>query len=154
LVEFVLEMTMQDKELKKIRELCDQAGIKLTPQRLEIFKEVLSHKDHPSAELIFKKLRKRLPTISLDTVYRTLATFDELGIIKRLNLSNARTLFDVNLDQHHHFICMRCKRVEDIYWPDFDKSNLPESISDLGSIQARHLELHGICNQCLNEENN
>ena len=145
---------MKDNELQKIRKLCDQAGIKLTPQRLEIFKELLSHKDHPSAELIFKKLRRRLPTISLDTVYRTLATFDELGIIKRLNLSNARTLFDVNLHQHHHFICTRCKRVEDIYWPDFDKSNLPDSISDLGSIQARHLELHGICKQCLNDENN
>ncbi len=146
-------MTSQDNELNKIRKLCDQAGMKLTPQRLEIFKEMLSQKDHPSAEFIFKKLRKRLPTISLDTVYRTLATFDELGIIKRLNVSNDRTLFDTNLEQHHHFICTRCKRVQDIYWPDFDNANLPESVSALGSIQVRHLELHGICNKCLNKEN-
>jgi Fur family transcriptional regulator, peroxide stress response regulator len=147
-------MTLQDNELQKIRKLCNQAGMKLTPQRLEIYKELLSHKDHPSTELIFKQLRKRLPTISLDTVYRTLATFDEFGIIKRLNVSNARTLFDTNLDQHHHFICSRCKQVEDVYWPDFDQSTLPKSVSTRGSIQTRHLELHGICNQCLNKENN
>ncbi len=143
---------MQDNELQKIRKLCDQAGMKLTPQRLEIHKELLSQKDHPSAEIIFKKLRERLPTIALDTVYRTLTAFDELGIIKRLNVSNTRTLFDTNLDQHHHFICTRCKRAVDIYWPDFDKSELPESFSALGSIRERHLELHGICNQCLEEE--
>jgi len=147
-------MNSQDNELNKIRKLCDKAGIKLTLQRLEIFKALLSEKDHPSAEIIFKKLRQRLPTISLDTVYRTLATFDELGIIKKLNISNARILFDTNLDQHHHFICTRCKGVEDVYWPDFDNSNLPESVSALGPIQARHLELHGICNQCLNKEKN
>lgn len=126
--------------------------MKLTPQRLEIFKELLSHKNHPSAEAIFKELRKRLPTISLDTVYRTLATFDEIGIIKKLNVSTARTLFDTNLDQHHHFICSQCKRVEDIYWPDFDDTSLPKSVLALGSVQERHLELHGICNQCLNEK--
>lgn len=145
-------MTSQDREHDKIRKLCDQAGMKLTPQRLEIFRELLAQKDHPSAELIFKRLRKRLPTISLDTVYRTLATFDELGIIKKLNLANARTLFDTNLKEHHHFICSRCRRVEDISWPDFDKARLPESVIALGSVRVRHLELHGICNECLKKE--
>lgn len=145
-------MKLQNNDLNNFRQLCDQAGMKLTPQRLEIFKELLSHKNHPSAEAIFKELRKRLPTISLDTVYRTLATFDEIGIIKKLNVSTARTLFDTNLDQHHHFICSQCKRVEDIYWPDFDDTSLPKSVLALGSVQERHLELHGICNQCLNEK--
>ncbi len=147
-------MTSQDNELNKIRKLCDQAGMKLTPQRLEIFKDLLSQKDHPSAEDVHRRLQVRMPTIALDTVYRTLATFDELGVVRKLHLANKRNLFDINLDQHHHFICTRCKQVEDIYWPEFDKANLPESVSTLGSIQARHLELHGICNQCLNKENN
>lgn len=135
----------------RIKQLCDDAGMKLTHQRLEIFKELLSVKDHPSAELVHKRLQKRMPTIAIDTVYRTLATFDELGIVKKLHVSNDRTLFDINLEPHHHFICSRCKTVEDIYWPDFDKANLPEAIADIGGVQSRHLELHGICNKCMNK---
>lgn len=139
------------KDLGRLKQLCDEAGMKLTQQRMEIFKELLSVKDHPSAERIHRRLQKRMPTIAIDTVYRTLATFDELGIIKKLYVSNDRTLFDVNLETHHHFICSRCKTVEDIYWPDFDKAELPDPVAEIGTIQSRHLELHGVCNRCANE---
>ena len=119
---------------------------------MEILKELLIAKDHPSADLIHSRLQVRMPTIAIDTVYRTLATFDELGIVKKLHIANERTLFDANLDTHHHFICTRCKKVEDLYWPDFDKSTLPNSIDQLGKIHARHLELHGVCSDCLKTE--
>ena len=92
------------KQLDHLKQICDEAGIKLTHQRLEIFREILSVSNHPSAEDIHKKLLTRLPTIAIDTVYRTLATFDELGIIKKLHVMNEKTLFDTNLEQHHHFI--------------------------------------------------
>jgi Fur family peroxide stress response transcriptional regulator len=144
---------MTDKEeagqqLKHLKKICAEAGIKLTHQRLEVFNEMLSVGNHPSAEEIHKRLQTRLPTIAIDTVYRTLTTFDDLGIIKKLHLMNEKTLFDANLDQHHHFICTRCKAVEDIYWPEFDNTNLPALFQKLGTIQSRHLELHGLCKNC------
>jgi len=143
---------MIDKQqLENLKQICDDAGIKLTHQRLEIFREILSAKDHPAAEVIHQRLQKKLPTIAIDTVYRTLATFDDLGIVKKLHVLGERTLFDANLDQHHHFVCTRCKAVEDIYWPEFDKTNLPENFSGMGQIQSRHLELHGLCKRCLKE---
>lgn len=142
---------LSQQDLDRLKQLCEEAGMKLTHQRLEIFKELLSVRDHPSAERVHRRLQKRIPTIAIDTVYRTLATFGELGILKKLHVSNDRTLFDINLETHHHFICSRCKRVEDIYWPDFDKANLPEPVAEMGTIQARHLELHGICKKCMNE---
>ncbi len=138
--------------LDQLRQLCDKAGIKLTHQRLEIFKELLAAKDHPSVELIHSRLQVRMPTIAFDTVYRTLATFEELGIVKKLHIANERTLFDSNLDAHHHFICTRCKKVDDLYWPDFDKSNLPDSVVNLGEVDTRHLELYGVCVNCLKAE--
>lgn len=142
---------LSNQGLGRLKQLCDEAGMKLTHQRMEIFKELLSVKDHPSAELIHRRSQKRMPTIAIDTVYRTLTTFEELGIIKKLHVSNDRTLFDVNLETHHHFICSRCKTVEDIYWPDFDKANLPGPVSEIGTIQTRHLQLHGVCNKCTKE---
>ncbi|MEN8189318.1 MAG: Fur family transcriptional regulator [Thermodesulfobacteriota bacterium] len=144
------EFNQQD--LSRIKQLCDDAGMKLTHQRLEIYKELLAVMDHPSAERVHKRLQKRLPTIAIDTVYRTLATFTEFGILKKLNVSNDRTLFDINIEPHHHFVCTHCKAVEDIYWHDFDKTTLPEAVTEVGQVQSRHLELHGICNRCMNEK--
>ena len=105
--------------------------------------------DHPSAELIYKRLHKKLSTIAIDTVYRTLATFDELGLVKKLHIMNERTLFDTNLNIHHHFVCVRCKEVKDVYWSDFDNIILPEVVEGMGEVYSRHLEIHGVCNGCL-----
>ena len=137
-------MVNEKPSKQQLEQLCNEAGIKLTHQRLEIFRELMSASDHPSAELIHKRLHKKLPTIAIDTVYRTLATFDELGLVKKLHIINERTLFDTNLNIHHHFICTRCKKVEDIYWPDFDNTMLPEVVERIGTIQSRHLEIHGV----------
>ncbi|HID69725.1 MAG TPA: transcriptional repressor [Desulfobacterales bacterium] len=143
---------MIDKQqLENLKKICDDAGIKLTHQRLEIFREILSAKDHPGAEVIHQRLQEKLPTIAIDTVYRTLATFDNLGIVKKLHVLGERTLFDANLDQHHHFVCTRCKSVEDLYWPEFDNTAIPDNFSGIGQIQSRHLELHGLCKRCLKE---
>ena len=146
-----MQMQLSKQQLGHLKKICDGAGIKLTHQRLEIFREMMSATDHPSAELIHKRLQKKLPTVAIDTVYRTLATFDELGIVKKLHVMGERALFDGNLTKHHHFVCTRCKRVEDIYWPEFDASTIPDKAGQIGIIQSRHLELRGICNQCLQE---
>ncbi len=143
------DTTRDKQQLDKLKQICVEAGIKLTHQRLEIFKEILSSRDHPAAEVIHQRLQKKLPTIAIDTVYRTLATFDELGIVKKLHVMGERTLFDANLDQHHHFVCTRCKTVEDLYWPEFDKTILPKGFNGVGQIQSRHLELHGLCKHCM-----
>jgi len=142
---------MDKQQIRQLKQLCNDAGIKLTHQRLEIFRELIALSDHPSAELIHKKLQERLPTIAIDTVYRTLATFDELGLVKKLHVMNERTLFDTNLDIHHHFICTRCKEVRDIYWSDFDNTILPGPLKDMGKVESRHLEIHGVCNSCLDK---
>jgi len=142
------------QNLDLFKHLCDEAGIKLTHQRLEILKELSISSDHPSVELIHTRLKERMPTIAIDTVYRTLATFEQLGIVKKLHVANERTLLDTNLEIHHHFICTRCKKINDIYWPDFDKSNLPDDIESLGRVHTRHLELHGVCIECLQDAEN
>ncbi len=139
------------QHLEQLKRLCNEAGIKLTHQRLEIFRELMSVKDHPSAEQIHKRLHEKLPTIAIDTVYRTLATFDELGLVKKLHVMNERTLFDTNVDIHHHFICTRCKTIKDIYWSEFDDTMLPKVVEGMGNVQSRHLEIHGVCNSCLDK---
>ena len=97
----------QDVEQRMARfiERCRKLGAKLTHQRLEIFREVAQRGDHPDAEMVFKGVRERMPTVSLDTAYRTLWWLKDLGLIKTLGTQRARARFDANLGVHHHFVC-------------------------------------------------
>ncbi len=135
--------------LQMLRKICEQQGIRLTHQRLEIFKEISRAKDHPSAELLYERLKKTMPTISLDTIYRTLATFERLGLIKKVHVLYDQARFDPDTDHHHHFICVRCKKIIDFRWPEFDAMVLPEGTKSFGKILEQQAELRGLCQECL-----
>lgn len=84
-----------------------ERGGRVTPQRLAIHRIVASSEDHPGAEEVHKKLRRRFPTVSLDTVYRTLRLLEETGTGKRVHPHHDTQRFDANTRPHHHFICLR-----------------------------------------------
>lgn len=133
---------------------CKNAGLKVTHQRLEIFKELAKSLDHPSAENLYKLLHKKLPTLSLDTVYRTLATFEKHGLICRVETVKSQARFEAEMGVHHHIICSKCGKISDFQWSSFDKTGLPEEIAEWGSINKRNATLYGICIQCDTIEGN
>jgi Fur family peroxide stress response transcriptional regulator len=132
------------------KNICREAGLKITNQRLEIFRILARDTGHPSAEEVYEKVRVRIPTISLDTVYRTLATLEEHGVLSRI-LVDARIRYDPNAAVHHHFVCTKCNRIDDFYWPSFDRTPLPSSIRRHGKVGSRRVELRGICLACLDK---
>lgn len=139
---------LQEK-LKKFEKLCREQGIKCTHQRLEIFYEIASSNDHPSVEQIYNKIKPKFPTISLDTVYRTLSTFEDIGIISKVSVADNKSRFDSNLVSHHHLVCNKCKSIVDFYWPTFDTMRVPAEAKKWGNIQAKQVEVRGICGDCL-----
>jgi Fur family peroxide stress response transcriptional regulator len=143
------DQTQTAKRLAALVAACRKRGLKITPQRLEIFCELSAGSGHPSVEEIYEKIRLRMPTVSLDTVYRTLSMLSEAGVISRVEVLDERSRFDLNREKHHHFVCLRCKRVEDFYWPDFDSLALPGDVKRLGQVQSPHVEVRGICSACL-----
>jgi len=128
---------------------CKKAGLKITHQRLEVFRELAGSLDHPSAEGLYKRLQKKLPTISLDTVYRTLSTLEDHSIIIRVDTGESQARFEAKLEQHHHIICSQCGKISDFQWDAFDGENLPRDVMEWGSIGKRQVTLHGICNDCM-----
>lgn len=140
------------KNVKELEKICRDHGLKLTHQRLEIFRALTAAEEHPSAEIIHKRLLSRFPTISLDTVYRTLFTFEKLGIISRVQVLDDRARFDANLLPHHHMICTQCKSIMDFYWPTFDEIALPLETTKWGRIKSRQVELRGVCDSCMEKE--
>ncbi len=137
--------------ISKFIESCREAGLKVTHQRIEIFMALLNSKDHPSAEMLHKIISERLPSISLDTVYRTLATFEQHDLISRINTSGSQARFEIVTSRHHHMICSRCNKVIDFHWPAFDEIDQPESVKDWGNISSKSVVVYGICKSCLSK---
>jgi len=140
------------KKMTDFENACRGAGLKLTHQRLEIYRELAMSKDHPSAETLHKRLKKKLPTLSLDTIYRTLSTFEEKNLIKRVQTVESQARFETQMIQHHHLICDKCKRIIDFQWKGFDDTGLPEEVAQIGQIRNKNVILLGICRECLEKQ--
>lgn len=136
------------KQVADFAAACRRQGIKATRQRLEILRELAATGEHPDAETIFRRVRKRIPAISLDTVYRTLRTLEEKSVIARVPSLKDRARFDANLDRHHHFVCAVCGRIDDFYSAALDGFVPPRAVADLGAVESVHVELRGRCRKC------
>ena len=142
-----------EAKLRAFRVLSRQVGLKLTHQRLEIFNVLSSMLDHPSAEDVFEEVKKRIPTIAFDTVYRTLSLFERHGLIFKVNYLDGRKRYDSVAEPHCHLICTRCRKIKDFYWPEVDQLKLPRETRRWGSIENKYLELRGLCQDCLTKDN-
>lgn len=136
------------RRLDQFKAACKKAGVKLTHQRLEIFREIAASLEHPDAETVFRGVRARIPTVSLDTVYRTLWLLDGLALITTLGPRRESVRFDPNLEHHHHYVCVQCGLAKDFESADFNVLAIPASVKRFGSVLATHVEIRGLCAAC------
>ena len=137
-----------DRRMDELRAACKRAGIKLTHQRLEIFREIAASLRHPNAEMVFQVLQARMPTLSLDTVYRTLSTLSELGVVTPLGPRRESVRFDANLSRHHHYVCLSCGCTRDFESAALDGVELPSTVQRFGSVRVVQIEVRGLCLRC------
>jgi len=142
------EISRSDRRLEHLRTVAREAGLKLTHQRLEIFRELAGTEEHPDAETIFRAVQQRMPTVSLDTVYRTLWMLHDLGLVTTLGPQRYGVRFDANLDRHHHYFCVRCGLVRDFESEELSGLSVPDSVKRLGSVVDAHVEVRGLCATC------
>lgn len=137
-----------ERRMARFTDAARNAGVKLTHQRLEIFREVASSIEHPSVEAILRAVRARIPTVSLDTVYRTLWMLEDLGVVTTLGPRRGTVRFDANLRPHHHFVCVRCGRTRDFENGAFDTLRVPDAVEEHGDILGTRVEVRGVCRKC------
>lgn len=135
--------------LDHLKSVARKAGIKLTHQRLEIFRELAASEDHPDADAIFRAVQGRMPTVSIDTVYRTMWMLHDLGLVRTVGPERHSVRFDANLEQHHHYVCVRCGLVRDFASADLNALRVPDAVTALGSVTDAHVEVRGVCAKCL-----
>ena len=140
-----------EERLEAFKEICRKEGLKITHQRLEIFKELLNSHDHPTVEKLYQRLLSKLPTISLDTVYRTLTTLEQHGLIVRVETGESQARFEGKMEEHHHAICNKCRKITDFFWKFPNETVLPDEILKWGKISKKSISLHGLCRHCAQE---
>lgn len=129
-------------------EKCRKHGLKVTPQRMVIYRELLKATDHPSIDRILKKVRVVLPNISFDTVYRTVLSFVDAGIINIVEGHGGSKRFDPKISPHHHFRCTKCEKIVDFYNEYLDRIKIPEEVERQFCILRKKVLLEGVCPAC------
>lgn len=121
-------------------------NIKLTPQRLAILNYLRDNRMHPSAEDIYKAVKKQYPTMSFATVYNTLEALRDKGNVRELKIDPNKKRYDTDITPHHHIICNKCNSILDVFM-DFEV-NLPEDIAGGFNIIGKNIEFLGTCPKC------
>jgi len=110
--------------LMNVAEELKEHGIQASAQRVAVADYVLRTTEHPSADLVWKRVKRKFPYISRATVYNTLNLFVEKGLLKSLNLSDDYVVFDPKTETHHHFIDEKTGRIHDIPWDHIQVCNI------------------------------
>ena len=121
---------------------------RMTRQRKVILEELLKQNAHPSADEIYQMVRRRMPRISLGTVYRNLEVLVNMGKIQKLELSGALKRYDWNTNKHYHIRCLHCDRVDDA--PIAPLNQLENDLygATVFEIIGHNLEFTGLCPEC------
>ncbi len=135
------------------QEKCRQAGLKITPQRLAVYRALILSEEHPSANVVYRDVRRDFPSISLDTVNRTLLTLTEIGVAFVVEGSGQVRRYDGNLENHQHFRCVNCGKVIDFHCGQFDDISIPDDIEENFVVLRKTVYLEGLCQSCKSELN-
>ena len=125
---------------------------RMTHQRQVMLEEVQKVNTHPTADEVYEMVRKRLPRISLGTVYRNLEILSTSGLILKIGPPSNQMRFDGKTDNHYHIRCVSCGRVEDAPVESFDKLEEAMQKKSNYSILGHRLEFLGICPVCRGKE--
>ncbi len=137
---------MGKKEIKKILK---EAGLKATAQRIMVY-EALEKLGHSEAGKIFSTVRRKIPSISIATVYSVLNTLSKANIISKIILRDDKQYFDITPTPHSHFLCNICSKIWDI---QAKMPQCPKQVFAIASVvEKANITFYGICKDCWNEQ--
>jgi Fur family peroxide stress response transcriptional regulator len=130
------------------KDICAQHGLTATHQRQVIYETLMSLPGHPSTEAIYDKVRQRIPSISLATVYKNVRTFLDSGVFQEVSFHHGSLRVEANRRPHHHLVCTRCKTIVDLEEDQFEPLRLRGGAPYGFTVQRFAVDVLGICNAC------
>jgi Fur family peroxide stress response transcriptional regulator len=108
-------------DLSEIRKKLSEKGLKITPQRIEVLQAIYTLHNHPTADIIIAHIKKLHPNIAIGTVYKTLETFVQKGLITKVKTDSDIMHYDEVMDDHHHLYCSESDKIEDYFDTELDQ---------------------------------
>ena len=124
-----------------------ERGLRVTPQRFAVLRNLLARTDHPTAEGILSDLNQQAPASSQATVYASLRALCDVGLVREVHLQGGVCRYDANVTPHHHFLCRSCGRIEDIPWHQLEQVRTDRISAGL-QVDSVEVTLRGTCEQC------
>src|SRR5438067_858167 len=125
------------------------AGLRVTPQRLVIYETLVKEKHHPTAQVLFERLQGTLPSLSQATVYNTLQTMVEMGLVRELGTAgDGAVRYDADISPHAHLVCTSCNSIEDFAGVEVPVPD-PMAFKERGyTIRSMAVYYYGLCDDC------
>ena len=137
-----------DRRIEAFASTLRRKGLRSTRQRMEVFRELAGSEAHPDAETVYRQVSDRVPGISRDTVYRTLATLEAEGLVRRTAGLGGPVRYDANTNRHHHFVCNVCGSIQDFCSDELDDLPIPSAVASLGQVETAQVNVRGVCAAC------
>ncbi|MFA5554332.1 MAG: transcriptional repressor [Phycisphaerae bacterium] len=134
--------------INSFRAKCKKHRLSMTPQRMAIYELLIETTDHPSSEEVYEKAKRKFRDISLDTVYRTLTTFSDIGVINTVEGYGEAKRYDPEIEPHHHFRCKNCNNIIDFCNTTYDNLEIPREFRKNFKITNLRVVLEGVCEKC------
>ena len=141
-----------DHRVQQFIETCRRHRLKITPQRVAIYRALMRSHQHPTADLMFRTVQADFPNISFDTVNRTLLTFADIGVVDVVEVFGGPKRFDPDINDHHHLHCKACGKIIDFENDDYSDLDVPETIAGTFTVISKRVVLKGLCDACTFEE--
>lgn len=125
---------------------CREKGLRATPQRLAVYRALLSSGEHPSPEAVHRAVVEHMPSVALGTVYKILDSLETAGLVEQVSLLSETKRYDANQTPHHHLVCIACKAVIDYADPALDMA-LPKAPGGFTPLEVR-VQVVGLCASC------
>lgn len=139
---------MDQAQVSPFRQLCEQAGLAVTHQRQVIYEVLCSTAGHPSPEEVYEHVRRRIPSISLATVYKNLHLFIDSGIFQQVSLHHGSMRVETNQSRHHHLLCTECKTIHDVDPEVLGLSEAPRQLPGGFLMKRLAVDVLGLCADC------
>ena len=127
---------------------CRQHQLKVTPQRVAVYRALIQSEQHPTADMMFQVVRQAYPNMSFDTVNRTLLTFAGVGLVDVVEVFGGPKRFDPNIEDHHHLHCMACGQITDFSYASYSRLEVPVDIARKFKVIGKRVVLRGLCAAC------
>jgi len=129
-------------------ETCRHHQLKITPQRVGIYRALIQSDQHPTADMMFRTVQADFPNISFDTVNRTLLTFADIGVVDVVEVFGGPKRFDPDSDDHHHLHCMACGKIIDFENDAYTNLDVPDTLAGTFTVISKRVVLKGFCDAC------